>query len=165
MLLGVALAGAAALAGCGGHATTTNTTTTTTTGAAVAPPAAKGLTSAQLRMAVIVRAWVGRLNANDNAALARLYALPTIAIQGLYEYKLKTRKQIALCFSRLPCSGEIVALGFSGDYATVIFHLRNRGSIKCDGPGTLAAARFRIVNGKIDYWAQIPLPKSANQSA
>jgi hypothetical protein len=116
-------------------------------------------------MALVVRAWVQRLDANDNAGIARLYSLPAIVIQGPYEYKLKTRKQVALWFSGLPCSGEVVAIRFNGSYATAIFRLRDRGQVKCDGPGTLAAARFRIVNGKIVYWAQIPLPKSAAQSA
>lgn len=172
IVLGAAAASLVTLAaGCGGGGGSPTTTTTataamtpaTTTAAppAVAGPTLKGLTPDQLRMALIVRAWVQRLNANDNAGLASLYSLPAIIVQGLYEYKLKTRKQVALWFSLLPCSGEIVALRFNGSYATVIFRLGNRGSIKCDGPGTLAAARFKIVNGKIAYWAQVPVPKNA----
>jgi hypothetical protein len=40
----------------------------------------------------------------------------------------------------------------------VVFRLGNRGATRCDGPGTLAAARFEIVNGKIASWEQIAVP-------
>ena len=45
-----------------------------------------------------------------------------------------------------------------GRFATVVFRLGNRGATKCDAPGTLAAARFEIVDGKIVRWEQVPAP-------
>jgi len=47
-----------------------------------------------------------------------------------------------------------------GRYATAVFRLANRGSTQCDGPGTLAAARFTIVKGLITIWEQVPVPAS-----
>jgi len=47
---------------------------------------------------------------------------------------------------------------FEGRYATAVFKLGNRGKTKCDAPGSLAAARFEIVNGKIVSWAQVAVP-------
>jgi hypothetical protein len=39
-----------------------------------------------------------------------------------------------------------------------VFRLGNRPTSKCDAPGTLAAARFTIVRGKITVWRQVPAP-------
>jgi hypothetical protein len=116
-------------------------------------------------MAAVVSEWTKRLDAKDNAGLARLYSLPVIVIQGPYEYRLKTREQVALFFSLLPCAGEVVAVRFAGSSVTAIFRLRNRGTTKCDAPGGLAAARFTIVKGKIAVWEQVPVPQgvSGNQ--
>ena len=40
----------------------------------------------------------------------------------------------------------------------MVFLLADRGKTACDAPGTLAAALFEIVNGKIVSWEQIPVP-------
>jgi len=111
------------------------------------------------QMGAIVRAWSARLNANDNAGIARLFAVPATLIQGPYVYRLVTRRQIALWHSGLPCSGRIVSIAYRGRFATAVFRLGNRGATKCDQPGTLAAARFEIVGGKIVSWAQVPVPE------
>jgi hypothetical protein len=85
-------------------------------------------------------------------------------IQAPYGYRLASRRQIALWFSALPCAGEIVAITFHGRFTTAVFRLSNRRGTKCDAPGGLAAARFRIVDGKIDSWEQVPVPAGAQQS-
>jgi hypothetical protein len=110
------------------------------------------------RMKAVVRAWNDRLNANDNAGVARLFALPAILIQGPNQYLLHTRAQIALWHSGLPCAGRIVSIAVLGRYATAVFRLGDRGATHCDAPGTLAAARFLIVGGKIAVWQQVPVP-------
>jgi hypothetical protein len=115
-------------------------------------------------MAAIVRTWNARLNANDNAGIARLFALPTTIIQAPYVYRLETAKQVALWFSLLPCAGKVVSIAFKGRFATAVFRLADRGNTACDDPGGLAAARFEIVKGKIVSWEQVPVPKrSAGQ--
>jgi hypothetical protein len=113
------------------------------------------------QMKAIVRAWSERLNAGDNAGVARLFALPALMIQAPYEYRLTRRAQVAAWHAALPCSGHIVSITVSGRRATAIFRLGNRKTSTCDAPGARAAARFTIVDGKIVVWQQIPVPPPA----
>ena len=124
--------------------------------AAAAQPAAK--TARERQMKAVVHAWSNRLNAGDNKGLARLYRVPALIAQGPYEYRLVSRKQVALWYSSLPCAGKVVSISIHGRFATVVFLLADRGKTACDAPGTLAAALFEIVNGKIVSWEQIPVP-------
>jgi hypothetical protein len=127
--------------------------------AAATPHHAAGAQPSQAdRMKAIVRAWSRYLNTGNNAAEARLFALPALMIQGPYGYRLTTPAQIAEWHSGLPCSGKIVSITVRGRYATAVFRLGNRRTSKCDAPGTLAAARFTIVRGKITVWEQVPPP-------
>jgi hypothetical protein len=45
----------------------------------------------------------------------------------------------------------------------VVFRLGDRGKTSCDAPGTLAAARFEIVGGKIVRWEQVPVPAKQDE--
>ncbi len=108
----------------------------------------------------VVRAWSARLNANDYAGLARLFRLPAVMTQGPYAYRLKTARQLAIWHAALPCGGKVTAVAVRGRYATATFRLANRPGSKCDAPGTLAAARFTVVRGKITAWRQVPVPQS-----
>ena len=130
------------LAGCGGNA---------------APRPAAQPSRAE-RMKAVVRAWSRHLNAGENAAVARLFHLPAVMIQGPYEYKLTTARQVAQWHATLPCAGRIRSITVRGRYATAVFVLANRKGSKCDAPGQLAAAEFVIVNGKIVLWRQVPPP-------
>ncbi len=162
LLLVGAAAAAVLCAGCGGGSgATTGTVATTTTKATPAPPevpGSKNETGAQHRMAAIIQLWATRLNKGDYDGIAKLFSVPAIFIQGPYEYRLVNLKQVALWNSGLPCSGKIVAVIFRGSSATAIFKLGTRPSIKCDAPGTYAAARFKFVKGKIVEWAQVTVP-------
>jgi hypothetical protein len=133
----------------------------TTTTAAPRVLTTKPLTPADRKMAAIVNAWSVRLNRSDNRGLAELYKLPALVIQAPYAYRLRTRSEVALFFSELPCSGKVIKITYQGKYATAVFRLGNRGTTPCDAPGMLAAARFEIVDGKIVAWAQVPVPKGA----
>jgi hypothetical protein len=115
-------------------------------------------TPAQHRLAAVILAWSARLNRNDNTGIAQLYTLPTIIVQGPYAYRLTTRRQVARWYSLLPCAGKVVSISFHGRFATAVFRLSNRGKTKCDAPGSLAAARFEIVHGKIKSWVQVAVP-------
>jgi len=115
-------------------------------------------TPQQEQMAAVVLRWSQALNANDNDGISRLFKLPALIIQGPYAYKLVNRTQVALWFAGLPCAGHVTRILFRGRYATAVFKLANRGKTKCDAPGSLAAARFEIVDGKIASWVQVAVP-------
>jgi len=138
------------LAGCGG--------------AAKPPPAAKPHPSHAEQLKTIVRAWSKYLNNGNNAAEARLFSLPAIMIQGPTGYRLRTPQQVAEWHAALPCSGRILSIKVQGRYATAVFRLGNRKTSRCDAPGTLAAARFTILRGRIKIWEQVP-PPSAGPAA
>jgi hypothetical protein len=121
--------------------------------------AASPSAAARKQMESVVREWSARLNAGDNAGVARLYAVPALIIQAPYAYRIPTRALVAKWYSSLPCSGRIVSIAVHGRYATAVFTLGNRGTSRCDAPpGTLAAARFGIVGGKIVSWEQVDVP-------
>jgi hypothetical protein len=120
--------------------------------------AAAARTPAQQKMAAVVVRWSEALNANDNDGISRLFRVPALIVQGPYAYKLVNRHEVALWFSELPCAGHVTRIVFQARYATAVFKLANRGKTKCDAPGSLAAARFEIVNGKIVSWVQVAVP-------
>src|SRR3954452_11317505 len=132
---------------------------------ALAPPpagAASPPTPPQ-QMRAVVHAWSARLNAGDNAGVARLFALPSMIVQGSLAYRFHTRHQLALWHSGLPCSGQIISIAIDGRNATVVFRLGDRHKSKCDAPGSLAAARFQFADGKIVLWVQIPVPQKPTE--
>lgn len=106
----------------------------------------------------VVRAWSERLNAYDNAAVARLFARPAVFVQGGSILRLETYPDIALWHRLLPCAGRIVSITVKGEYATAVFVLANGKHRRCDASGQKAAAIFRVRHGKIVSWAQIPVP-------
>ena len=112
-------------------------------------------------MKAIVQAWSARLNAGNNAAVARLFRVPVLMAQGSYVFRLVNKSQVARWHASLPCAGHVVSITVRGRIATAVFLLGNRTTSRCDAPGTLAAARFTIVRGKIVAWQQIPVPKQA----
>ncbi len=114
-------------------------------------------TDTPAHMRAIVREWSKRLNAGDNRGVARLFSVPAFVIQGGLEYRISTAAGVALWYSGLPCSGRVVSIAVRGRYATAVFVLGNgRPGKRCDAPGTKAAARFGIVNGKIRSWSRCP---------
>jgi hypothetical protein len=153
-------------AGCGGGGSVAATTATSAPHKAAkrAAPGVLPRTPAEREMAQVVHAWSTRLNAGDYDGIARLFALPAILIQGQYEYRLTTRHQVALWHSGLPCSGKVVSITYAGKFATAVFRLGNRAKSKCDAPGSLAAARFEIVGGKIVAWVQVAVPAKAGNA-
>jgi len=112
------------------------------------------------QLKAVVRAWSANLNAGNNAAEARLFSLPALMIQGEFVYKLVSASQVARWHAALPCSGKILSITVRGNFATAVFRLGNRPTSRCDAPGTLAAARFRIVRGRIRVWEQVPPPSA-----
>lgn len=104
----------------------------------------------------VVRAWSRALNAGDNGAAADLFAQGAQIEQASLRLTVRTRAD-ALAWNRsLPCSGRIVELVTTGDDATATFVLGNRGTSACDAPGGRVTATFRVRDGKIVLFRQLP---------
>ena len=112
--------------------------------------------------AAIVRAWSAALNANHNAAAAKLFAPNARILQGPLNARL-TSPQLAVAFNAsLPCAGRVTRITVKGDRATATFVLGHRPRHTCTtAPGEKAAAVFVVRAGKIVLWEQVPVPKSA----
>jgi hypothetical protein len=109
-------------------------------------------------MKAVVRAWTANLNAENNAAEARLFSLPALIslMQGSYGCWCLTPAEVVQFHVQLLCSGKIVSVKVRGRYATAVFRLGDREFSKCDSPGgSLTAVRFTIVRGKITVWKQV----------
>jgi hypothetical protein len=113
----------------------------------------------QQTMRRVVRTWSRLLNARDNAGVAKLFRLPALFVQGSFAFRLTTPAEIAMWHDGLPCSGKVTSIRISGQFATVVFVLGDRRGSKCDAPGEKAAARFKIVRGKIVSWQQVAVPE------
>jgi limonene-1,2-epoxide hydrolase len=106
----------------------------------------------------VVRAWSNALNADDNDAAADLFAPGAEVIQGSVLTRLRTHADGVAWNAGLPCSGKIVSLRTRGATVTATFLLGDRQTSSCDGPGRRATAIFRVHNGKIVLWHQVPQP-------
>jgi hypothetical protein len=108
--------------------------------------------------AAVARAWSKDLNANRNAAAARLFALNARVVQPGVDVRL-TSRALAIGFNNaLPCAGRIVAIRVRGNRATATFVLGQRPKHHCSSPGVKAAALFVVRNGKITLWKQVAVP-------
>ena len=124
----------------------------------MAPVAVATATDSPLATKRVVRAWSEMLNAYDNVGVAKLFARPTVIIQNGVGLELRRTADLVRWHRLLPCAGRIVSLTVKGEYATAVFVLRNGRNRRCDAPGVKAAAIFRVRNGKIVSWTQIPVP-------
>jgi limonene-1,2-epoxide hydrolase len=104
----------------------------------------------------VVRAWSQALNADDNKGAADLFAPGAEVVQGSSVLRLRTHAQAEAWNSALPCAGQIVSIRSHGQTARATFKLGDRQHSRCDGPGDLATAIFRVVKGKIVLWHQTP---------
>ena len=113
----------------------------------------------------VVRAWSRAVNADDNAAAAKLFAPGASVVQAGGARRLETLAEARRWNAALPCSGEIVELVSTGERVTATFVLGDRRRSRCDGPGERARALFRVRDGKIVLWHQLALPRPDDRSA
>ncbi len=113
--------------------------------------------------AAVVRAWSAALNRSDNEAAANLFARNAVVVQNGLRLVLSTHHLAVLWNEGLPCAGHVVKLTVAKDIVDAIFVLGERKGIKCDAPGIRARAAFRVRNGKITYWIQLPVPKATKK--
>jgi len=106
--------------------------------------------------ASVVRAWSRALDAGDNDAAANLFARDAEVVQAGIVTRLHSHAEAVGWNAALPCSGKIVSLRVRGPVVTAVFLLGDRKASPCDGPGQHATAVFRIRDGKIVLWHQVP---------
>lgn len=115
---------------------------------------ASGCGDSQPSAQSVVRAWSQALNADDNKGAADLFALGAEVVQGSTVMHLQTHAEAEAWNSALPCSGKIVSIKSHGQTARATFRLGDRQHSRCDGPGELATAIFKVEKGKIVLWHQ-----------
>jgi limonene-1,2-epoxide hydrolase len=120
--------------------------------------AGPGAAAATRSPAQVVRAWSRALNANRNAAAARLFARDARVVQAGVDVRLSTRALAVGFNDALPCAGRITRLRVHGATVVATFVLGERPKHRCDGPGQRAAAKFVVRKGRIVLWQQVPVP-------
>jgi limonene-1,2-epoxide hydrolase len=134
--LGAILLAVAALAACGGH----------------------GSRSPES----VARAWSAALDRNDNESAARLFADDAKVVQD-GELDLRDHAEAVQWNAMLPCGGTITSVTAQSKIdVLVVFKLTERPQHRCDGPGTRAAALFRVRDGKIVLWHQTQAPPESS---
>jgi hypothetical protein len=111
----------------------------------------------------VVRAWSESLNSGDNEAAASLFAPAAEVVQGR-RFVLETERDAIAFNASLPCSGTIVAIETRADTVTATFLLGDRPASRCDAPGAEVRASFRIRDGKIVLWRQLPGSRKRGQT-
>ena len=112
----------------------------------------------------VVESWSKALNASDDEAAAGLFADDATVIQGGQTVRLAGHDEALSFNASLPCGGKIVEQSLAGNEVTATFALTERPGHTCDGTGRTAVAVFRIVDGKIVVWHQLPTPDPDAQS-
>jgi limonene-1,2-epoxide hydrolase len=106
----------------------------------------------------VARAWSAALDHDDNEAAAKLFAAGATVVQG-GELVLPDHAAAVRWNEMLPCGGSILSVTSQNTTdVLVVFRLGERPHHRCDGPGTRAAAIFRVRNGKIVLWHQTEAP-------
>ena len=115
--------------------------------------------------ASIVESWSRAINTSDDEAAADLFADNSTVIQNGQRIRLASHDEALLFNASLPCGGRIIGQLRSGDEITATFTLTRRPGHICGGTGRTAVAVFRIAEGKIVVWHQLPTPEPDSQSA
>ena len=113
----------------------------------------------------VVSSWSQAINSGDNEAAGKLFAPDALVIQEGQQQRLSGEAEALAFNSALPCGGKIVKQSVSGNEVTATFTLTRRPDHMCDGTGQAAVAVFRITDGKITLWHQLPVEAADTQSA
>jgi limonene-1,2-epoxide hydrolase len=114
----------------------------------------------------IVASWSQAINASDDETAAKLFAPDAVVIQGGQSTRLPGEAEALAFNSSLPCGGKVVQQSTKGDEVTATFTLTRRPGHMCDGTGESAVTVFRIADGKITLWHELPAAAPADgQSA
>ena len=113
----------------------------------------------------VVASWSQAINAGDDEAAAKLFTPDALVIQDGSETHLAGEAEALAFNSSLPCGAKIVKQSVAGDEVTATFTLTRRPEHMCDGTGESAVTVFRIKDGKIALWHQLPADAANAQTA
>jgi limonene-1,2-epoxide hydrolase len=112
----------------------------------------------------VVSSWSRALNAGDNKAAADLFADGAVVMVG--QQTTLADHEDALAFNAsLPCGGRIVQQSRKGDDVTATFTLTRRPDHMCDDTGETSMILFRVEDGKITLWHQLPSGGASTETA
>ena len=113
----------------------------------------------------VVESWSQAINASDDETAAGLFAPGVLVIQDGRQATLEGDAESLAFNSSLPCGAKIVKSSLQGDEVTATFTLTRRPGHMCDGTGEAAVTVFRITDGKITLWHQLPQAGGDTQAA
>jgi ketosteroid isomerase-like protein len=113
----------------------------------------------------IVESWSKAINASDDEAAANLFADDVTVIHNGQSVRLVGYDEALSFNASLSCGGRIVEQTLDGDVVTATFALTRRPGHMCDNTGQTTVALFRITDGKIALWHQLPTSEPDTQSA
>jgi hypothetical protein len=113
----------------------------------------------------VAASWSQAINSGDDEGAAKLFAENALVIQDGQRTRLPGKAEALAFNSSLPCGGKIVKQSVSGNEVTATFTLTRRPGHMCDGTGQSAVAVFRVTDGKITLWHQLPVDAADSQSA
>ena len=131
----------------------------------VPEPGPTGIAARPAAVAVI-RAWSDALRRGDVRGAARLFALPSLMINGTDSngdavvITIGTTVQAEEANATLPCGAVLLSTDQRGRYVNALFRLTGRpgvgGSTCGTGVGQTARTNFVIVGGRIVEWIRAP---------
>ena len=104
----------------------------------------------------MVESWSQAINASDDETAAASSPRLRVVIQDGARTTLEGEPEALAFNSSLPCGGKIVKTSVDGNEVTATFTLTRRPGHMCDGTGESAVSVFRVIDGKITLWHQLP---------
>jgi predicted small lipoprotein YifL len=162
----IALAGAAALSGCGHQGPDYGLTTPPDKVVArpietPVPPGTKLPRQPQPtqrqaeRLRPVLAAWAAAVRRGDAAGAARYFALPSIVSQDM-AVQLQTREQVRRFNAGLPCGEQLLGVHHQGRYIIGTFRLTDRPGRPCTDLGRLSRVAFVFRARRFAEWRQVP---------
>jgi hypothetical protein len=104
----------------------------------------------------VIKEWVDTLRRGDVDGAAELFALPSVAENGIL-LRIRDRDDARMFNASLPCGAILVRAETQGQFTTATFKLTERpGPGTCgSGAGERAQTSFVIDDGKITQWRRV----------
>jgi hypothetical protein len=105
----------------------------------------------------VVRAWADAQRASDVDRATALFALPAVVFNGGdHPVTLRSSAEVRSFNASLPCGGRVLATERRAAFVVATFRLTDRPGSRCDGPGGIARAAFKVRQGRIVEWLRVP---------